>query len=97
MASNPLFIIPDFFLHFPKKLISFRKCKEKPGIPFGGGHHAFLPQKPVVKIFIKTLKSVVRFNVRKTLSLRGLAVILALLIGGHLSIYASSVINKTQF
>ena len=52
MASNPLFIIQDFFLHFPKWtllwqtwLSSFGECKEKPGIPFWGWTPCLFPSK----------------------------------------------------
>ena len=51
MASIPLFIIPDYFLHFPNELsYGYWKMQRKLVFHFGVGRHASFPLKPVVKV-----------------------------------------------
>ena len=63
MASNPLFIIPDFFCIFPmnfamatlglKEMVKFLwegREKSLPRADLGVGRHASFLQKPVVKM-----------------------------------------------
>ena len=53
-ASNPLFIIPDFFWHFPNELwVLLENAKKNLVFHFGVGRHASFPQKPVVKCNLK--------------------------------------------
>ena len=61
MASNPLFTIPDFFLHFPNELcygyLRFEEnAKKNLVFHFEVGRHASFLQKPVVKWFLLITK-----------------------------------------
>jgi hypothetical protein len=63
MASNSLFIIPGFFLHFPNESLGLKEMgkflwegrengKKNLVFHFGVGRHASFPQKPVVNPFL---------------------------------------------
>ena len=69
MASNPLFIIPDFFCFFPMNFgmaswVLLENAKKNLVFYFGGGHHAFFPQKPVVKCLSQKLQKCIYSNLQ---------------------------------